>query len=196
MTDLRYPIGEFDRNYDTSPEARRQRIETIADLPRLLRAAVAGLKDEQLDTEYRPGGWTVRQTVHHVPDSHANAFIRFKLALTEDKPIIKPYDEAAWALLSDSRGPCEVSLVLLQALHSRWVDLWRNMTESDWKRGFVHPEMLKSDQEKAANDPAWAQGFAADQFGVVTLEQALGTYAWHSRHHVAHVAQLRARMGW
>jgi hypothetical protein len=134
--------------------------------------------------------------VHHVPDSHMNAFIRMKLALTEDKPIIKPYDEAAWALLADSRGRCEVSLVLLEALHSRWVELLRGFSETDWQRGFVHPEMLKSDQAKAANNPEWAQGFAADQFGLITLEQALGTYAWHSRHHVAHVTKLRERMGW
>jgi DinB superfamily len=194
--DLKYPVGQFDKQATYSSSERAGFTRVLEETPANLRAAVAGLSESQLDTPYRPDGWTVRQVVHHVPDSHMNAYIRVKLALTEDKPIIKPYDETAWALLSDSRGSCEVSLALLEALHSRWVDLWRNLNESDWQRGFVHPEMLKSDQAKAAENPEWAQGFAADQFGVITLEQALGTYAWHSRHHVAHVTQLRARMNW
>ena len=194
--DLKYPVGQFDKQAAYSSSERAGFIRVLEETPANLRAAVAGLSESQLETPYRPDGWTVRQVVHHVPDSHMNAFIRMKLALTEDKPIIKPYDEAAWALLTDSQGPCEVSLVLLEALHSRWVELLQGFSETDWKRGFVHPEMLKSDQAKAAENPEWAQGFAADQFGVITLEQALGTYAWHSRHHVAHITHLRARMGW
>jgi hypothetical protein len=194
--DLKHPVGKFDKQATYSSAERAGFIEVLEDCPAQLRAAVAGLSEFQLETPYRPDGWTVRQVVHHLPDSHMNAFIRMKLALTEHKPIIKPYDEAAWALLPDSRGPCEVSLVLLEALHSRWVQLLRGFADSDWKRGFVHPEMLKSDQEKAKSNPEWAQGFAADQFGLITLEQALGTYAWHSRHHVAHVTRLRQRMGW
>jgi DinB superfamily len=194
--DLKYPVGKFEKQATYSSSERAEFIQVLENAPAQLRAAVAGLSESQLETPYRPEGWTVRQVVHHVPDSHMNAFIRMKLALTEDKPIIKPYDETAWALLSDSRGPCEVSFILLEALHSRWVELLRDMTEADWKRGFVHPEMLKSDQARAAENPEWAQGFSADQFGVITLKQALGTYAWHSRHHVAHVTSLRARMGW
>jgi DinB superfamily len=194
--DLKYPVGKFDKQASYSSAERAEFIQVLEDCSAQLRAAVAGFSESQLETPYRPDGWTVRQVVHHMPDSHMNAFIRMKLGLTEDKPIIKPYDEAAWALLADSRGPCEVSLVFLEALHSRWVELLRGFEDSDWKRGFVHPEMLKQAQERAATDPAWAQGFAADQFGLITLEQALGTYAWHSRHHVAHVTKLRERMGW
>ena len=194
--DLKYPIGKFDKRARYSSSERSAFIQVLEEAPAQMRAAVAGLSDVQLETPYRSDGWTVRQVVHHVPDSHMNAYIRLKLALTEDNPIIKPYDETAWALLSDSRGPCQVSLVLLEALHSRWVDLWRNMNEADYKRGFVHPDMLKSDQAKAAIDPEWAQGFAADQFGVITLEQMLCTYAWHSRHHLAHITRLRERSGW
>ena len=194
--DLKYPVGTFDKQATYSSSERAGFIRVLEETPANLRAAVAGLSESQLEIPYRPEGWTVRQVVHHVPDSHMNAYIRLKLALTEDQPTIKPYDETAWASLSDSRGPCEVSLVLLEALHSRWVDLWRDMNESDWKRGFVHPELLKQARAKAAENPEWAQAFAADQFGVVTLEQVLGTYAWHSRHHVAHITHLRARTGW
>jgi hypothetical protein len=194
--DLKYPVGKFDKQATYSSAERAGFIQVLEDCSAQLRAAVTGLSESQLETPYRPDGWTLRQVVHHVPDSHMNAFIRMKLALTEDKPIIKPYDEAAWALLADSRGPIEVSLILLEALHSRWVELLRGFSDTDWQSGFVHPEMLKSDQAKAAEDPAWAQGFTADQFGLITLEQALGTYAWHSRHHVAHVTKLRERMGW
>ncbi len=172
--DLRYPIGEFDRNYDTSPEARQRRIQTIADLPQRLRAAVAGLSDAQLDTPYRPGGWTIRQTVHHVPDSHANAFIRFKLALTEDEvPTIKPYYEDRWAELGDSRLPVDVSLKMIESLHTRWLALLNSMSESDFQKTFIHPETGK-----------W------------TLDGALALYDWHSRHHTAHITSLRERNGW
>ena len=172
--DLRYPIGQFDRNQDTSPEQRQQRIETIADLPRCLRAAVAGLSDTQFDTEYRPGGWTVRQTVHHVPDSHANAFIRFKLALTEDEvPTIKPYYEDRWAELGDAKMPVDVSLRMTDAIHERWVALLNSMSDADFQRKFIHPET-----------------------GTWTLDGALALYAWHSKHHTAHITSLGEREGW
>ena len=139
-----------------------------------MRAAVAGLTPERFDTPYRPGGWTVRQVVHHVPDSHMNAYVRFKLALTEDEPTIKPYEEAAWAELADSAStPVDVSLTLLETLHDRWVRLLRSMTEADFARKFRHP-----------------------QLGVVPLDKNLALYAWHGKHHVAHITSLRQRMGW
>jgi DinB superfamily len=194
--DPRYPLGPFEPQPTYSSAERTEFIQTLEQCPGHLRAAVAGLSDGQLETPYRPGGWTVRQVVHHVPDSHLNAFVRMKLALTEDRPIIKPYDEAAWALLPDSRGPCEPSLALLEALHSRWVELLRGLHERDWRRGFVHPELLAQARIRAVNDPGWARGVDAADVGLVTLEAALGTYAWHSRHHVAHVTRLRERMGW
>jgi len=139
-----------------------------------MRAAVAGLTPERFDTPYRPGGWSVRQVVHHVPDSHMNAYVRFKLALTEDEPTIKPYEEAAWAELADSAStPVDVSLTLLETLHDRWVRLLRSMTEADFARKFRHP-----------------------QLGVVPLDKNLALYAWHGKHHVAHITSLRQRMGW
>ena len=172
--DPRYPIGEFDMDFGVSPELRDARIATIADLPIRLRDAVAGLNDSQLDTEYRPGGWTVRQVVHHVPDSHANAFIRFKLALTEDEPpTIKPYMEDRWANLGDAKMPVEVSLKMIEAVHERWVALLHSMSYSDFQKEFIHPETGK-----------W------------TLDGALALYAWHSRHHIAHITNLRERMNW
>ena len=149
-------------------------ISEIERAPAALRAAVAGLSDAQLDTPYRDGGWTVRQVTHHVPDSHMNAYMRWKLALTEDEPTIKPYAEDRWAQLADTQStPIEVSLVMLESLHDRWVRLLRSLGPSDWKRQFRHPEM-----------------------GVVSLEKNLAMYAWHSKHHVAHVTELRKRMGW
>jgi uncharacterized damage-inducible protein DinB len=172
--DLRYPIGEFDRNFDTSPAARSERIMTITELPERLAEAVDELTEEQLDTEYRPGGWTVRQTVHHVADSHANSLIRFKLALTEDEaPTIRPYYEDRWAELSDSKLPIGVSLNMIESIHTRWVTLMDSMSEEDFQKKFVHPET-----------------------GEWTLEGALAMYAWHSKHHTAHINHLRDRMGW
>jgi hypothetical protein len=168
MADLQYPIGRFSFP-DSSTAAERQAwIGEIARVPRDLRAAVAGLSAEQLDTPYRPGGWTARQVAHHVPDSHMNAFIRFKLALTEDQPTVKPYDEARWAMLADAALPVGPSLDLLEALHVRWVKLLESMTEHDYQRTFVHPE-----------SGAWR------------LDQYLAQYAWHGRHHVAHITSLR-----
>jgi len=167
---LKYPIGKFDRTQTD----RTTNIATIGNLPSALAAAVAGLDDAQLDTPYRPGGWTVRQLVHHVADSHINAYIRIRLALTEDWTTIKPYDEAQWAELADARTlPVEVSLKLLEALHRRWVALLEALPGGDWERGYVHPES-----------------------GRQTLDSVAALYSWHSRHHVAHVTELRKRMGW
>ncbi|MFI5120490.1 MAG: YfiT family bacillithiol transferase [Thermoanaerobaculia bacterium] len=174
MSDLSYPIGKFTWRGAGSAEDRARRIAEIAAAPAALRNAVAGLSDAQLETPYRPGGWTVRQVAHHVPDSHLNAYVRFKLAVTEDTPTIKPYDEAAWAQLADVKTvPVATSLALLEALHARWVALLRSLGETDWARTFKHPEL-----------------------GVVPLEKNLALYAWHGRHHVAHVTSLRERMGW
>lgn len=172
--DLKYPIGKFVWPEAVSDEERRGLISGIAALPANLRAAVAGLTEEQLDHPYRPEGWTVRQVVHHVPDSHLNSYTRFKLALTEDDPLIKPFEEDRWALLADSRDtPIEVSLALTEALHSRWVILLRSLSPEQWRRAFRHPE-----------------------HGSVTLDRALALYAWHGRHHVAHITSLRERSGW
>lgn len=174
MEDLQYPVGRCLRPDGYTPEERRAAIESVAAAPAKFRAAVAGLTDAQLDTPYRPGGWTVRQVVHHVPDSHANAFIRLKLALTEDHPTIKPYDQEAWAKLEDARStPIETSLMLLDAIHDRWLRVLRAMPPSDFGRTLHHPEN-----------------------GPMNLDQLLAMYEWHGRHHTAHIANLRAREGW
>jgi uncharacterized damage-inducible protein DinB len=173
-TDLRYPIGKYKRTENLAPDRRSALIDIIAGTPQKLREALSGLSAEQLDTPYRPGGWTVRQVVHHVPDSHLNAYIRFKLALTEERPTIKPYEEDRWAELADSfNTPVEVSLTLLESLHVRWVNLLRSLPEADWQRSLLHP-----------------------QNGEMTLLNVLDLYAWHGPHHVAHVTSLRERMGW
>lgn len=172
--DLSYPTGKFHWSGRATPTERAQRIEQIAACPREMRSAVAGLDDAQLDTPYRDGGWTVRQVVHHVPDSHINAYVRFKLALTEDKPTIKPYDQDAWAQLPDSRtAPIQMSLDLLERVHERWVLVLRAMQDKDFARLINHPES-----------------------GVQLLDRVLARYAWHGRHHVAHVTSLRERRGW
>jgi hypothetical protein len=171
--DLRYPIGKFDCLETLTSEERREQIEAIAAAPAHLNAAVSGLKPKQLDTPYRPGGWTVRQVAHHVPDSHMNAFIRFKLALTEDEPLVKPYREDRWAELADAKAPIEPSLVLLENLHKRWVLLLQSLAPPDFARKLRHPE-----------------------FGLLTLDQTLAMYGWHGRHHVAHITGLRERNGW
>jgi len=174
-TDLRYPVGRFSWDTPISDSDLPVLIAAIAEAPGALRAAVAGLTREQLDTPYRPDGWTVKQVAHHVPDSHMNAYVRFKLALTEAEPTIKTYEEAAWAELADSRRvPIEVSLDLLDALHLRWVALLRSMGPADFARTLVHPEHGK----------------------VFALKQMLGLYAWHGRHHVAHITALRKREDW
>jgi hypothetical protein len=172
--DLRYPIGRLPEAGAVSEEERARMIDEIAAAPALFRAAVAGLSSGQLDTPYRDGGWTVRQVIHHVPDSHMNAYVRFKLALTETDPVIKPYDEGAWAQLHDTaETPCETSLALLDNLHTRWVILLRGISADGWSRGFLHPEL-----------------------GSVSLAHALAIYAWHGKHHTAHVTELRKRSDW
>ena len=171
LEDLRYPIGRFDA--DAIASTRAEQIETIRLLPFLLRAAVYDLSDAQLDTPYREGGWSVRQLVHHIADSHANAYIRFKLALTEDSPTIKLYDEAAWALLPDSSLPIDPSLTILDGVHARLVVLLESLSEASLQRTFRHPER-----------------------GPMTIEHNLALYDWHSRHHLAHITTLRHRMGW
>jgi uncharacterized damage-inducible protein DinB len=172
--DARYPVGRFEWHGSMTEAARQELIGQIAEAPARLRAAVEGLNDEQLATPYRPGGWTVRQVVHHLPDSHLNAYVRFKLALTEDKPTVKTYDQDRWAQLPDSEGvPVETSLRLLTSLHERWVHLLRSMSEEDFARTLNHPDL-----------------------GTVDLNRMLALYAWHGRHHVAHITALRERMGW
>jgi hypothetical protein len=172
--DLRYPIGQFSFSGTLSPADRSALIDQIAATPEKLRAAIRGLTDEQLDTPYRPDGWTVRQVVHHVPESHLNSYIRFKLAITEDKPTIKPYFEDRWAQLEDALvSPIEPSLDLLDALHQRWVWFLRSLKDEDFDRTFQHPEL-----------------------GLVSLNKNVALYAWHGRHHVAHITTLRERMGW
>ncbi|MGD1212087.1 MAG: YfiT family bacillithiol transferase [Candidatus Acidiferrales bacterium] len=172
--DLRYPIGKFEPVTSLTGEQRREYIDTIAETPARLAAAVAGLTPAQLDAPYRPGGWTVRQLVHHIADSHMNAFGRFKLALTEDEPTIKTYEESRWAELADAKTPpIEPSLALLENLHKRWVLLLRSLGPADWPRKFRHPE-----------------------WGLATVDFLLAQYAWHGRHHVAHITSLRERNGW
>lgn len=175
QSDLQYPIGRFTWPASLSPAERKTAIEAIAQTPSALRSAIAGLNDAQLDTPYRPDGWTVRQVVHHVPDSHLNAYTRFKLALTEDNPTIKPYDEGAWAELADGKSKLiEHSLSLLEGLHARWTFLLERMKPADFERRMKHPEHDR----------------------VLTLDMLTGMYAWHGRHHVAHITGLRERQGW
>ena len=174
LDDLRYPIGQFAPPATSLPGIRAAHIETLRRLPERMRAAVSGLGDSQLDTPYREGGWTVRQVVHHVADSHSVSCMRFKLALTEDWPTINPYDEAAWAKLADSRSlPVEASLAILDGLHARWVALLESLAAEDFQKGFNHPER-----------------------GKLNLAATLAIYDWHSRHHLAHITGLRARRGW
>jgi len=174
MPDPRYPIGKFSFEGPLTAEQKKQYLNDIEQTPARLRTAVRGLSDEQLNTPYRDGGWTVRQLAHHVPDSHMNAYIRFKLALTEDEPTIRPYMEDRWAELPESKqAPIDVSLALLDSLHERWALVLRNISDAGWKRTFRHPEM-----------------------GLLSLEKTLALYAWHGRHHVAHVTSLREKMRW
>lgn len=172
--DLRYPIGPFVFTGNLTSEERQALIDEIAATPEKMRAAVAGLSHEQLETPYRPGGWTVRQVVHHVPDSHLNSYLRFKLAMTEEHPTIKAYDESVWANLDDARNaPVDISLDLLESLHRRWVLFLRSLKDQDFARTFNHPEL-----------------------GSVSVEKNVALYAWHGQHHVAHITSLRERMGW
>ncbi len=171
--DLRFPIGNFDSSREVTPELRKEFIQTIADLPEKIIKAIKDLNDEQLDTEYRPEGWTVRQTVHHVADSHLNSYCRFKLALTEENPTIRPYFEDRWAELADSELPVDVSLKIIEGIHERWKVMLDSMSEEDFKRKLNHPES-----------------------GEWTLEKMLGLYDWHSKHHTAHITKLRERNNW
>jgi uncharacterized damage-inducible protein DinB len=171
MENLQFPIGRFKSQAGWSEAETAENIHAIEQLPALLRKAVADLSEEQLNTPYRPGGWTVRQVVHHLADSHLNSYQRCRLALTEDRPVIKPYDEKKWAELPDAlHGPVEVSLALLEALHLRWVILLRSLTPADLQRVFIHPES-----------------------GENSLTKTISLYAWHSRHHLAHITSLRER---
>lgn len=172
--DLRYPLGRFEFTRTLSEDGRLECVRQIESASVRLQAAVEGLSGEQLDTSYRPDGWTVRQVVHHLPDSHLNSYTRFRLALTEDDPTIRSFDETAWAELPDARtGPVEVSIALLDALHRRWSTLLRRLTADDWRRTFLHPE-----------------------YGAVTLDECSARVAWHGRHHVAQITALRQRMDW
>jgi hypothetical protein len=174
MSDPRFPIGKFQFEGQLTVQQRSEHLHNIEQTPARIRAAVKGLSSQQLDTPYRDGGWTVRQVVHHVPESHMNSYIRFKLALTEDEPTIKPYFEDRWAELSDAHtAPIELSLSLLDFLHQRWMIFLRDMKPGDWNRTFRHPEL-----------------------GVMTLEKTLALYSWHGRHHTAHITSLRDKMGW
>lgn len=174
MTHPRYPIGQFKAIDGITEEQRRRLIDSLAEAPGKLRAAVEGLSPQQLDTAYRPGGWTVRQVVHHLADSHMNSYIRMKLALTEERPTVKPYDEKGWAELEDARTASpDISLTLLESVHRRWVFLLRSLAPADWSRTFHHPES-----------------------GIVSLELALQHYEWHGRHHTTHITSLRQGMGW
>lgn len=174
MDNFQYPIGKFESVGTVSAEQRAEWIKQIDEAPSELRSAIQGLSAEQLDTPYRPGGWTLRQVVHHLPDSHMNSYIRFKLALTEENPIIKPYMEDQWAQLNDyCATPVEVSLTLLESLHERWVTLLSSLQDTQFSLIFTNPES-----------------------GTLSLETALGLYAWHGRHHTAQITSLRRRMGW
>jgi uncharacterized damage-inducible protein DinB len=174
LSDFRYPIGKFEAQYDPTPAHRAESIDAIAATPAKLRQSVAGLTEAQLETRYRDGGWTVRQVIHHVADSHMHSYARFRYALTENSPLIKPYDEVAWAELPDAKeAPVELSLGLLDALHARWSYLLRSLTAEDFTKVFRHPAL-----------------------GVMTLEKNVQLYAWHGRHHTAHITGLRDRMGW
>ena len=170
---LSFPIGEFERVDEVSVELRNIWVEDIRRLPENLSAAVESFSDERLDTPYRPGGWTVRQLVHHVADSHLNSYIRYKLALTEDAPTIRPYFEDRWAKLPDSDLPIRISLDLLKNLHARWTNLLENLSEDQWRRKLIHPDS-----------------------GEWTLEKMLGLYAWHGKHHTAHITELKRRENW
>lgn len=171
--DLKFPIGKFDRDMNITIEIRNRFIETIENYPEVFYAEIKNLSDEQLDTPYRPEGWTVRQVVHHVADSHMNAYIRFKLALTEDAPTIRPYFEERWAEIADSKMPTDVSVKIIRGVHERWTVILHSMSDEDFQRKLVHPDS-----------------------GEWTLERMLGLYDWHSRHHLAHITELAKRENW
>lgn len=172
MDHLRFPVGRFTAPTNISPEDRARYIHTLDHFPQQLTATVADWSDTQLDTPYRPEGWTARQVIHHVADSHANCFIRFKLALTEDNPTIKPYHENIWAEGVDYQIPAEASLAIINGIHTRWVHLLKNMSAEDFQKTFYHPELKKA----------------------LTLDGALALYDWHSRHHLGHVNLVKGKL--
>lgn len=177
MTDLKYPIGKFEPQAELNQSQRDKLIQSLAESPAGLRLAVSGLSPEQLDTPYRPDGWTLRQTVNHVADSHLNGYTRFKFALTESEPMIRPYDEKLWAELEDGRNTDPtISLTLLDALHQRWVTMLRSLKAKDFARTTRHPEHA--------------------DWGAFSLDMMLALYEWHGRHHTAHITGLRQRMHW
>jgi uncharacterized damage-inducible protein DinB len=174
LSDPRYPIGKFDKNMNVTKEMRSDFINIIETLPSQLRMEVENLSEQQLDTPYRDGGWTIRQVIHHLPDSHINSYIRFKLALTEANPAIKTYEEHLWAELPDTyKTPIDVSLNLLESLHTRWTILLHSLTDAQFEKTFQHPE-----------------------WGNINLSKTLALYAWHSKHHLAHITELKKKMGW
>jgi uncharacterized damage-inducible protein DinB len=174
MSNLSYPIGKFEFVSDATPDQRKHWIDNIAATPANLRQAVASMDDAKLETPYRPGGWTVRQVIHHVADSHINSYVRIRLALTEDSPSISAYDEKSWAELHDARTlPIEVSLGLLDGIHARWASLLRHLDDAAFLRAFIHPEL-----------------------GPVTVDRSVQLYSWHGRHHLAHITSLTERGGW
>lgn len=173
--EMRYPIGKFQPPAEITDALLLEWVDQIAQTPDNLRKAISGLSEDQLDTPYRPGGWSVRQVVHHLPDSHMNSYVRLKLALTEDTPTIRPYDEGLWAATPENAvTPVDVSIRLLEGLHERWVCLLRAMTPDDFERTFIHPATGRT----------------------LTLAVTTGLYAWHGRHHVGHITALRTREGW
>ncbi len=174
LENLKYPVGRFDWSRQVSKEDRIKAIQTIAAFPAKMRDAVKSLNDAQLNTPYRPDGWTIRQVVHHCPDSHMNAYIRFKLALTENSPTIKPYEQTEWAKLPDSKLDPEVSLQLIESVHKRWVTIMENMTDEEWELGWIHP----------------------DHNAFQAMKQVVTLYGWHCEHHRAHITRLKDRMGW
>jgi uncharacterized damage-inducible protein DinB len=171
--DRKYPIGTFQFDGEITDRVTHDWIKEIEDLPRLLRDAVKDLNNEQIDTPYRSGSWTVRQVIHHLADSHMNAYVRFRLALTEVNPIIKTYDETKWAELNDYELPIDISLSLLEALHVRWTNFLRSLTPTDMEKTFIHPDS-----------------------GEISVGKNIGIYAWHGRHHLAHITSLCSRNGW
>lgn len=174
MEELRYPIGRYEKKTSVSPRDVAKWIDEIEALPTDLRAAVSGLTDDQLDTPYRDGGWTVRQLIHHIADSHLNAYIRFKLGLTEDTPSIKPYQQDDWAKLPDSEMPIAVSLDMLESIHKRWVKVLKSMDGEQLNREIYQPEYDK----------------------IIVLKSFIGNYAWHGKHHLAHITNLKKRKDW
>ena len=171
--DVRYPIGSFQYDGEMDMEVVNKWVKEIEELPRMLQDAVKDLDDEQLDTPYRLDGWTIRQVIHHLADSHMNAYIRLKLALTEESPVVKTYDETKWAELNDYQFPVEGSLLLLEGLHKRWAELLRTLSQSEMEKTFTHPEL-----------------------GEVLIYKNIGMYAWHGKHHLAHITSLLEQKGW